>query len=66
MSLCLDFVKEGFCHLVDNIKNYIFKEIGKDHLSFGIIELLIAGSDPGDDPKGLLYRRKTVPEKWSE
>lgn len=51
---------------MDNIENYIFKEMRKGHLSFGIIELLIAGSDPGDDPKGLLYRRKKVRPRKDE
>lgn len=38
---------------MDNIENYIFKEIG---ISFGIIELLIARSDIKEDVLGFLYR----------
>lgn len=49
-------VKEMFCHLVDNIENYIFKDTGKSYISFGTIGLLIRESDYRDDLTGLLYR----------
>lgn len=53
-------VKEVFCHPVDNIENYIFKEIG---ISFGIIELLIARSDIKEDVLGFLYRWASESQK---
>lgn len=54
-------VKEGCCHLVDNTKNYILKKWAETTFqseSLNCLRLQVTG--PGDDPEGLLYRRKKV------
>lgn len=41
---------------MDNVENYIFKEICKSYILFGIIEFLIAEGDARDDLTGFFYR----------
>lgn len=44
-------VKEMFCHLADNVENYIFR--GTGYISFGILELRVARSESTDEISGL-------------
>lgn len=41
---------------MENIENYIFKDIGQSYISFGIIGSLIRESGYRDDLTRLLYR----------
>lgn len=58
-------VKEMFCHLVDSIENYIFKDIGKSYILFGIIGSLLRERDyRGDQTGPLTGEKKVSPRKF--